>query len=231
MKRTLFEGELAAIRSRIAVLGAQAVQATERAVRALAQRDLDEARMVKRDDRASDQLRYDIETACLSTMATQQPVARDLRELFASTFVAVELERCGDYAKGIAKAARRIIRAAPNESADLEALKAMDARARDMLERSLAAFAARDVAAARALIAEDEQLDALYRTLLRNATRDMSSTPGLIECGTWLMHAGHCLERIGDRATNIAERVIFIETGELTRDLHPHDRSAAPALT
>lgn len=231
MKRTLFESELAAIRDRIAVLGAQVVQATGRAVRALVERDLDEARMVKRDDRASDQLRYGIETACLSTMATQQPVARDLRELFASTFVAVELERCGDYAKGVAKAARRIIRAAPGEDADLEPLKAMDACARNMLERSIAAFASRDVAAARAIISEDERLDALYQKLLLSATHDMSSKPGLIECGTWLMHAGHCLERIGDRATNIAERVIFIETGELTGDLHPHERSAAPALT
>src|SRR5512143_573974 len=106
--RTLFHNRLQRIREDIALLCTQASQATERAVNALILRDYEAAREVKRSDRASDQLRYEVEMECLGLIATQQPVARDLRMLAAATLIAVELERCGDYAKGVAKAARRI---------------------------------------------------------------------------------------------------------------------------
>ncbi len=227
--RTHFDHELAAIRARILDLGGRVSDATARAVHALTHLDVQEAQDVKRDDRTSDELRYAIENACLVSMATQQPMARDLRALLGAAFVAVELERCGDYAKGIARAARRIARGPAAEPVTFNLLD-MSAAALGMLARSLAAFAAADPLAARAVIAEDEGLDALYDTLLKAVVARMSAEPDFSERGIWLLHAGHCLERIGDRATNVAERVVFITTGSLTGDLNIHPPERARAL-
>lgn len=227
--RTQFDRELADIRNSIRQLGAQASSATARAVEALLNRDLEEARAVKRDDLSSDTLRYSIESLCLNVIATQQPVARDLRELTAATFVAVELERCGDYAKGIAKAARRIIRSGSPIGAF--ALREMADHARAMLDRSVDAFVRQDAALARELIDMDQIVDEHYDALLQQVTADMVSQASHIEGGIWMLHAGHCLERIGDRATNIAERVIFLDTGEFTGDLNVRKADGARPLT
>lgn len=218
--RSVFERELKDIRDGIATLSMQASTATARAVDALVSRNFDEAREVKKEDKLTDELRYQVENACLLAMATQQPVARDVRELVSATIVAAELERCGDYAKGIAKAARRITKS--HMPMDTFNLRDMDVLARDMLQRSTQAFLNRDVEAAKAVLVDDEKVDAMYNDLLKMAMADMSATPAHIECGTWLLHAGHCLERIGDRATNVAERVIFIETGDNPGDLNVH---------
>ena len=226
--RSVFEQELKHIRDGLAAMSTQAVTATGRAVTALIQRNYDEAREVKRDDKATDQLRYQVENECLLAMATQQPMARDARELLAATIVAVELERCGDYAKGVAKAARRITKC--DSGMDNHNLPDMDRLSRDMLERSTQAFFNNDVAAANQVLADDEKMDLLYNELLKQAMADMSSNPNHIECGTWLLHAGHCLERIGDRATNIAERVIFVATGDNPGDLNVHDAGQARKL-
>jgi phosphate transport system protein len=226
--RTLFDRELSEIREGILILSAQATGATARAVAALINRNFDEAREVKRDDKVMDALRYKVENDCLLVMATQQPVARDLRELVAATFVAVELERCGDYAKGIAKAARRITRS--DSGLGAFNIEAMDVLVRDMLQRSANAFLHRDVAAAYEVIKSDDAVDTQYSALMSQTMQAMSTDVNHIECGTWLLHAGHCLERIGDRATNIAERVIFVETGELTGDLNVSGSDAARDL-
>lgn len=226
--RSVLEGELRGIRDGIAALSAQAADATERAVDALVHRNFDEAREVKRDDKVVDKLRYEVERACLVAMATQQPVARDLRELIAASIIAVELERCGDYAKGVAKAARRIARC--DSGIPTFNLADMDRLARDMLERSTRAFLDGDVQAARQVLDDDDRLDQMYNALLSQAMDVMAKHPQHIECGTWLLHAGHSLERIGDRATNIAERVIFVATGDLPGDLNVHDPSQARSL-
>ncbi|MCL6509629.1 MAG: phosphate signaling complex protein PhoU [Anaerolineae bacterium] len=226
--RSVLEGELRSIREGITALSTRAVDATARAVHALIQRDFDEARDVKREDKAVDDFRYDIERACLTALATQQPVARDLRELIAASIIAVELERCGDYAKGVAKAARRIARC--DSGISTFNLADMDRLARDMLERSTQAFLNRDVQTAEQVLDDDDRLDRMYNELLSSTMTTMSSHPQHIECGIWLLHAGHSLERIGDRATNIAERVIFVETGDLPGDLNVHDPSQTRAL-
>ncbi|MCL5998567.1 MAG: phosphate signaling complex protein PhoU [Chloroflexi bacterium] len=218
--RTQFNLELDKIRDSIRQLGALANIATARAVNALINHDYAQAREVKREDRSTDQLRYDIENACLTVIATQQPVARDLRELVAATLVAVELERCGDYAKGIAKSARRITRA--NAQVSSYNLPEMDTLARNMLERCVNAFVTIDVATAQAVIADDNRIDQLYNELVAGVTTDMTASATHIEGGTWLLHAGHCLERLADRATNIAERVLFIDSGDLVGDMNVH---------
>ena len=216
--RTLFERELSEIREGIQILSAKASGATERAVSALIHHNFDEAREVKRDDKLMDALRYKVENDCLLVMATQQPVARDLRELVAATFVAVELERCGDYAKGIAS------------GLGVFNLAEMDVLVREMLTQASEAFLKRDVETARRVITADAAVDRQYNLLLDSTMHAMSENIRHIECGTWLLHAGHCLERLGDRATNIAERVIFVETGEITGDMNVHGADSARDL-
>ncbi len=219
MPRTLFDNELNKIRTDLATLSNNVASATGRAVASLINRDFDEARGVKQEDKINDELRYRVEDECLTAIATQQPVARDLRELVAATFVAVELERCGDYAKGVAKAARKISRS--DSGLGPYNLSEMDRVARTMLEQSAQAFIEKDVESAQAIIETDNHVDKLYNDLVVYTTTMMSNDPGHIECGVWLMHAGHCLERIADRATNIAERVIFVETG-VAADMNKH---------
>ncbi len=218
--RTLFNNELTTVADHIRALGDQVNVATARAVTALVNHDFAEAREVKRSDKSTDQLRYEIENECLISMATQQPVASDLRRLVAATFVAVELERCGDYAKGIAKAARRLSRANSNSGA--YNLTEMQAFASGMLDRAVNAFINVDSPTARVIIADDDHIDAMYNDLVSKVTLDMSEDFTHIESGTWLIHAGHCIERIADRATNIAERVLFIQSGNVTGDLNVH---------
>ncbi|GIV83088.1 MAG: phosphate transport system regulatory protein PhoU [Candidatus Roseilinea sp.] len=226
--RSILEGELQNVRDGIAALSMRAVNATARAVNALINRNFDEAREVKQDDKVMDAQRYEIERACLAAMATQQPVARDLRELIAASIVAVELERCGDYAKGVAKAARRIARC--DSGIPTFNLSDMDRLGRSMLERSTRAFLEGDVQLAQQVLEDDDRLDQMYNALLSQAMAAMADRPQHIECGTWLLHAGHSLERIGDRATNIAERVIFVVTGDITGDLNVHDAGQARSL-
>ncbi len=214
MTRTLFDKELTDIRTTIQILGERADIATERAVQALIDRDFEMALYVKQEDATSDQLRYQLENRCVTVLATQHPVARDLREVLAATFVATELERCGDYAKGIAKAARHIIKSKNTQFGPYN-LTDMSRLARQILQRTTKAFLDKDPDTARALVNDDEYIDKLYNDLVVYTTTIMTGDPTHIECGVWLMHAGHCLERIGDRATNIAERVIFMQEGEL----------------
>jgi phosphate transport system protein len=218
--RTQFDRNLDRIRGNIRTLGEMANQATTRAVNALINRNFSEAREVKRDDHSTDALRYQVENECVILLATQQPVTRDLRELVAATFVAVELERCGDYAKGVAKAARRITRA--NTDMSTYNLAEMEILARDMVQRAVNAFINTDTKAAQVVIDDDNRMDRMYDDLLSSMMSDMTSNGAHIEGGAWLIHAGHCLERYADRATNIAERVLFVATGNITGDLNVH---------
>ncbi len=211
MARPIFDKELTYIRDQIAELSSRVNTAAGRAVMSLIERNSVEAKSVRADDKINDELRYHVEDLVLRTLATQQPVAHDLRELVAATFVAVELERCGDYAKGVAKAARKITK--DDSGLSSYNLAEMDRVARSMLERSTQAFVEKDVEKAETLIEDDNYTDKLYNDLVVYTTTMMSNDPSHIECGVWLMYAGHCLERIADRATNIAERVIFVETG------------------
>jgi phosphate transport system protein len=218
--RTVFNRELESIHQNIRLLGVQANQAISSAVHALVNRDAQAAREVKRRDLSSDQLRYEVEQACVNVIATQQPVARDLRRLLAATLVAVELERCGDYAKGVAKATRRIERAhvmaAPYNIVEIEFY------ARGMLERAVEAFLSTNVEGAWEVIEDDAHVDHLYKDLRLHVTTNMMSNAIYIEGGLWILHAGHCLERFADRATNIAGRVLFVDNGDFRGELERH---------
>ncbi len=216
--RDVLDRELAQVRSGIAQLGEMVLQASHDALASLRDHSLQATREVREKDKLADAARYEIENACLITIATQQPAARDLRELLAASIVATELERCGDYAKGIARAARRILKS--SAAFELFNLVEMEQLATDMLQRSVQAFLHSDVEAARQVLSDDDKVDQLYADLVNKALSSMSHNASSIEAGIWLLHAAHCLERIGDRATNIAERALFVATGEPMTDFN-----------
>jgi phosphate transport system protein len=149
----------------------------------------------------------------LALIATQQPMAGDLRTLAAILDIASELERIGDYAKGIAKINLMI-----GEEPFIKPLidiPAMAFKARDMLRQSLEAFARRDVDMARAIPAEDDVVDGLYNQVYRELLTYIMADPSCIDQANFLLWAAHNLERAADRVTNICERVVFTVTGEL----------------
>jgi phosphate transport system protein len=194
-------------------MGAQVEKSLLESVETLKQRDLENSRRIMIQDRAVNQKRFAIETGCLTTVATQQPVASDLRIIAAILHISDELERMGDYAKGIGKISlmigtRPLIK-------PLIDIPRMAEKTCSMLRRSLLAFAQRDVAAARAIPAEDDEVDALFDQVNRELLTYIMSDPKVIDQANLLMWVAHNLERTADWVTNICERVIFTVTGEL----------------
>jgi phosphate transport system protein len=163
-------------------------------------------------DAVFNRLRFEVEEACLALIATQQPTAGDLRAIMAMDAIAVELERMADHVEGIAKI---IIRLGDEPLVrPLQEIPEMAEIARRMLRNCLAAFIARDPGEARRVGAEDDAIDHLYRRLFDEMVARMAQDPSTVSRGTYLLWCAHNLERIGDRITNIAERVIFMTTGD-----------------
>jgi len=213
MLRKTFEHDIQQVKDDILLLGSMVEQATLEAVDALKKRDVERSRRVYAGDAKINEKRFAIEEAVMVLIATQQPMAHDLR-LLASVFeVITELERMGDYAKGIARINIRL--------GDQPLLKPlidiprMAERGTDMLHRALAAFVNEDLETARAIPNEDNEIDALYNQVYRELLTYMLSDPKTIDRATPLLWAAHNLERFADRVTNICERTIFIVTGEL----------------
>lgn len=173
--------------------------------------NLELAQQVVNNDRQINLLRYELEQRCLQILATQQPAAGDLRHVLAAIYITIELERVGDHAAGIATLAQRL--GNREEMLSFHQLPKMAARARKMLNDSMSAFMQRDAEAAAQVIKYDDKLDKNYTKLFRHSLQDMQND-AYIRSATYLLWAGHSLERIGDRATNIAERVIFMVTGK-----------------
>jgi phosphate transport system protein len=200
-------------------MGSRVEHALTDAMRALETWDTSLARHVVTGDQEIDDARNTIEEAVLELLATQQPVlATDLRTLNATIAIAGELERAGDYTKGIAKRVERCLRAPTLLEAPTE-LHRMGALAQDMLHTCLDAFIRRDVPLARSLSGADERVDELEDQVtaeLMNAIRQDSNK---LDCAICLIDVAHTLERLADRTTNIAERVIFIATN-VTEELN-----------
>jgi phosphate transport system protein len=210
--RTGFDNELQQLDENILKMGSMVDSAIENGMRSLYDRDLEMAREVIAGDEAINDLRYEIEKDALLLFATQQPTARDLRHLIAIIHIAVELERMGDHAEDIANLAERL--EDEGEFDSLYKLPKMEKRARAMVKLSLDAFINWDAEAARKLIAKDAKLDKHYYNLRHEVLEEMQDDPDYVKRANFLLRVGHNLERIGDRATNIAERVIFMATGE-----------------
>jgi len=183
------------------------------AVDALKRRDLEKARQLIDADRSVNESRYAIEHETFVLIATQQPMAVDLRTLAAVLEIATELERIGDYAKGIAKITIKM--GTEPFVKPLIDIPRMAEKARNMLHRALQAFAGRDTGLARAIPAEDDEMDALYDQIFRELTTRIMVDPKLVDRASYLIWVAHNLERAADRVVNICERVIFMVTGEV----------------
>jgi phosphate transport system protein len=188
-------------------------RAQEQAIRALADRDTDLANELIAGDHAINQAQHELEEQCLYLIASQQPVARDLRMIFSISSIAWELERMADHASGIATLALRL--------ADQPMLKPlidiplMAEIGREMLMGQLNAFVKGDVAAARGLAARDAEVDQLNDQVFRELLVIMITDPRTITRATYLLWVAHNLERFADRTTNIGERVVFLETNSI----------------
>jgi phosphate transport system protein len=213
MARETFEGELHKLQDEILILGDMVEQAVRDAIEALKQRDLEAARSIFANDRLINEKRYAIEQECLGLMATQQPMARDLRLLAAVLEIITELERIGDYAKGICRITL-LLGIEPLVKPLIDIPRMADIGL-DMLHRSLSAFIARDAEAARAIPLEDEQVDALYNQIYHELIELMIDNPHVVDRANLLMWAAHNLERLADRVTNICERIVFVVTGDI----------------
>ena len=212
MPREGFERQLRAIQHQTLTLGSMAAVAVERSVAALQRRDAALAEMVVENDGPIDTLAYDIEERALLIIATQQPLAGDLRIVSSVIAIAGELERIGDYAEGIAKLALLNLDEPPIKP--LIDIPRMAELSIDMLRRSLDAFIDRDTGAAHEIWREDDVIDQLQERVYQEIVGYMATDPNKVVRGTRLLWITHNLERIADRVTNICERTIFMVTGE-----------------
>jgi len=195
------------------VVGRMVEKALVESVEILKRRDLEGARRLIAGDQIINEKRFAIEADCLALIATQQPVASDLRTLAGVLEIITELERIGDYAKGIARIA--IMTDQEPLLKPLTEISHMAEKTRDMLNRALEAFVQRDVALARAISAEDDEVDALYSQVYRALLSIVMADTGTIDQAAYLLSVAHNLERTSDRVINICERVIFTVTGEM----------------
>ena len=225
--RGLLDQELGWIQDQVLRLGSMVEQAIQQSVQALKQRDVELARQIIANDANLNALRYEIEERAVVTMATQQPVARDLRLIVAALLITIEMERMGDHAEGIARLVTRL--------ADEPLLKPlvdiprMADVACQMLRDSLDAFIAQEPESVPAIVARDDEMDQLYDQIFRELLTYMLQDPRNINRATFLLWVAHNLERIGDRITNIAERVLFLSTGQLKElDGSEHEGPLSP---
>jgi phosphate transport system protein len=213
MPRQAYQLELQNLQDQVLLLGSMVDKAIGKAMDSLRERDFVLARVVIEEDGPINRKRFQIEDQAIHLIATQQPMASDLRAIVAILSIIVDLERIGDYAVGIAKIT--LMHGEKPLLKPLIDLPRMAEKARDMLRRTLDALVLLDVDAARAIAEEDDEVDALYDQVYRELLTYMIGDPQSIDRATWLLWVGHNLERIADRVTNICERIIFRATGEL----------------
>lgn len=213
MTRTRYEKQLQSLQDELLVLGSTVSKALLDSIDILKRQDLDAARQIIAKDRLINRKRYKIEDDCLTLIATQQPMARDMRLLAAVLEISSELERIGDYAKGIARITVYIGQQPLVKP--LVHLPQMCAVVVDMLRSSLDAFVNQDVAAARQIPKRDDEVDELYNIINRELIQIITANPSTIDNANYLSWAAHNLERAADRSTNICERIVYTVTGEL----------------
>jgi len=211
--RSMLDREFSAIQHNILRLGSLVDSAIARSIQALKEQDVELSKQIVIDDQAINDLRFTIEEECLALIATQQPMASDLRAVISAMNIVNDMERMGDHATGIAKTVIRM--GGEPLLKPLVDIPRMADLARGMLKKSLDAFLARDAESARAVADQDDEIDHLYNQIFRELLSFMIEDPATTTRGTYLLWAAHNLERIGDRATNIAERVIFMTTGTM----------------
>jgi phosphate transport system protein len=213
MLRKTFENEIQQVKDDVLLLGSMVEQAILNSVNAVKKRDNKASERLFAQDREINAKRFEIENKLMILIATQQPMAHDLRLLASCMEIISELERMGDYAKGIANINIRM--------GDVPLLKPLIDVPRmaqigvDMLHQALTAFVNEDVETAKSIPVQDDEVDALYNQVYRELMTFVIQDPKTIERANWLLWVAHNLERVADRVTNICERTIFIATGEM----------------
>jgi phosphate transport system protein len=197
----------------VLIQGSMVENALRDSVNALKNRNINDAKIIYDGDRQINKMHFDIEEDVITLIATQQPMARDLRLLAAILEITTELERMGDYAKGIARITVRIGR--DELLRPIRGIPPMAEVCISMLHQALQAFVERDAEAARSIPKQDDQVDAFYNRIYRELMDQMISTPSTVDQANHLLWVAHNLERVGDRVTNICERIVFVVTGEL----------------
>ena len=213
MVRADFDRNLKLLQEELLLLGGLVEKAIVDSIEALKTRDIELSHKIVSQDDIIDQKTNQIEEKAIDLIATQQPIAIDLRTLMSVIHISVELERMGDYAEGIGKIGVMMGNDPPVKP--LVDIPKMATKSSDMLKRSLDALVKRDPALARQVCEDDDEVDNLYDLIYKDLIALMIDDPTTTQRATYLMWVAHDLERIADRATNIAERVIFLVTGQL----------------
>ena len=216
--RATFDRALDAVKDDVLRLGALVEESLERAGRALNERDTELADRVRWQDAGVNDLQREINTEITTLIATQAPVARDVRELLALYHASAELERMGDYAVNIAKLAQQL--ASEPETPIFRQIPQMERICREQLHAAMRALVDISEDAARAVCRRDDELDALYSSVYEESLDLMTSVPERARQATHMLFAAHHLERLGDRVTNIGEDVVYLATGRV-EDLNP----------
>ncbi len=206
-------------------LGSTVEQAILGSVDALHKGDMELARKIYNNDQIINKKRYELEASALITVATQQPMAIDLRILASILDIAGELERIGDYAKGIARIAMRLEHQTPLQQ--LVHLQKMAELTADMLHRAIGAFVELDEKTALSIPKEDDQIDILYNKVYQELLELMINDQDNIDRATFHLWVAHNLERGADRVTNICERTVFTTSGELIEFARSDDEAEA----
>jgi phosphate transport system protein len=213
MTREHYELLLRELDSQVLELGETVASTIAQSIDALENLDVDLAQQLIEADGQIDQRRYDIESQALLLIATQQPMAGDLRTVTAILTIATELERMGDYCEGIAKLTLRT--ASEPMAIPVTDVRAMALLTQRLLVTALEAYRDRDVNAAGVVWARDDEVDALYEQVFRSMIAGMIADRSTIRSRTYMMWVAHNIERMADRVTNIAERIAFVVNGDV----------------
>lgn len=212
MARETLDKNLQNIKEEILILSSMVEQAIYTSIGLFRSRDITASRRILIEDANINGKRYAIENAIMILIATQQPMAHDLRLLAGILEIANELERMGDYAKGTAKLVMRLGNSDyPVPAADLEKMTELGIK---MLHDAISAFIEEDYKKAALVPQEDEKVDALYEKISLDTIAKIQSNPSLASEAMLMFKASHNLERFADRVSNICERTVFICTGE-----------------
>lgn len=214
---TLLQENINEINQKLIRMSEMVVSAVDDSVDTLISKDFKKAKTIRRNDKLINDIRWEIEEDCINLIATQQPVASDLRELIALLTINTELERIGDYAAGIAKIVGMIGDEEPVKPlVDIPRMREISI---DMIENSMKAYINHNEKSARLIHSQDDDIDDLYDQVYRELLSFMIEKPNRISQCTHLLWISHNLERIGDRVTNICERIIYLVSGERAEDL------------
>ena len=213
MTREAYHKSLKELQDELLEMGDMVAAAIKNSVESLKKRDIEASKEIIKNDLLINKKRFEIEEKCLLLIATQQPMAIDLRTIAAILSVITDLERMADHAEGIARI--NVMIGKESLVKQLVDLPRMADKGLMMLERCLKAFIERNADTARTICDEDNEVDTLYDQVYKELLLLMIENPKIIEGATYLIWVAHNLERIADRVTNIAERVVFMVTGKM----------------